>query len=400
MALATIAAVVGPKIKVRHGRDCHGLGFNVIVSHQTPRTLPWFDVIVAPFVGKVFEMQLALVKYGAARIEEEIARQRKELEQVVKSIQPDVELVARLRANLDRAPARLKPLVASSSAVPKDLARLLPESFDGGVVLVGVGSDPGADLLRLKAPERAHLAELLSRSWEGAPLSFGRVVQEAHLSLLWQTQQPLKHLLGKHGFEPAFLAVPTLILHDESEAKRIPTLPCESGWKHICGEIFDVRCLNRETVFTLSAEAEVALATFTRQVAEKLPGVPAALRPHLAWLPDLTARLAVLCWILAARQEVVVASNFVDEAIRMTRWFGRAHLLAAAAAILPTDTTDHADKTSVLLAKIRAKAPITRRDLRRCFDNQRVGWFDTALDTLVEEKKVRYDDSACLVTCP
>ena len=181
IALATLAAVVGPKVKLKRTRSNHALSFNVIIGHEAPRTLPWFDAITAPFVGLALDFQLALCREGSKKINEVIERQREELEQVSKTVAPNDELVARLRTELDRAPAQLKPNVASSSVVPKDLARMLTDSFDGGMTLAALRNDPGADLLRLKSPERAQLAEALSRSWDGMPLVLGHTFCEAHL---------------------------------------------------------------------------------------------------------------------------------------------------------------------------------------------------------------------------
>ena len=337
---------------------------------------------------------------GQKKINESIERQREELAQVSRTVAPNDELVARLQAGVDRAPSQLKPNVASSSVVPKDLARMLTDSFDGGMTLTALGNDPGADLLRLKAPERAQLAEAISRSWDGMPLMLGNSFCEAHLSLLWQTRQPLKTVFGKQGFQPDFVPVPTLLFSVTCVAgKRVGKFPGETGWKKLCGEIFDIRRLNRRTIFTLHAEAEAALADFAKHVATNLASLPSRLRGTADWLPDLAARLAGLFWILAARKETVIEKAFLVEAIKTTKWLGRQHLLAAVEAIASIDKADNADKQTGLLAKIRAKGPIKRRELRRSFDNQRVRWFDEALDTLIEEKKVQYDDFGHLTAC-
>ena len=224
-------------------------------------------------------------------------------------------------------------------------------------------------------------------------------MQDGELSLLWQTRQPLQDLLGRRGFDPAFLAVPALVFRDESAARRVPAFECEPGWKQLCTEIFDIRSLNREKVLSSDVYAESALAEFATQIAERLPSIPIALRPHVDWLLELTARLAGLFWNLAGHKETVVAKPALAEAIKATGWLGRQHLLAAAATLGPADTADTADPKSVLLAKIRSRGPISRRELRRCFNDQRVRWFDEALDTLLEEKKVQYNDSACLLAC-
>src|SRR5438067_1792558 len=58
VAYAIVAAALGPGVVLN---DVPA-PFNVIVSHTAPRTLPWFDALIAPFLGTVFDMQADLMR--------------------------------------------------------------------------------------------------------------------------------------------------------------------------------------------------------------------------------------------------------------------------------------------------------------------------------------------------
>ena len=393
VALATVAAALGPQVALIRGRHLIPVSFNAVVSHDSPRTLPWFDAVTAPLLGRVFDMQAAVVKRGH-EVRAEIDRNREDFDQAQKSISPNAELISLMKAGVDRAPASLKPFVATSGLAPKELCRLLPHSFDHGVVLVSAGNDPGADLLRLKTSDRADLTELLNRSWDRTPLSFGSTVYTGNISLLWQTRVSIRDLLGARGFA-GFLGVPSLFLEDASGFKGVPEFAHEAEWRGLISSLLNHRCVAEESLFTLSPEADAVFTSFSAQIAADLAEVPRPLHPHIAWLPELAPRLATIFSILGGHE---VVDEVAADAVEVVKSLGRQHVTAVAASA-SADAADTTDRKTVLLGKIRDKAPISRRDLRRSFEDQRVRWFDEALDALIEDKKVCYNDSGLLIPC-
>ena len=397
VALATLAAAIGPKVILVRGRQRCSPGFNVIVSHRGPRNLPWMDALMAPFLGRVFDLQTDLIKRGPKSIRNDQARRQQELAMVRQTTAPNPDLVERLEAEANCFNARLHPFVATSGMALKELAGLLPRAFDGGVTVAAVGNDPGSDFLRFKPAERAHLAQLLNRTWSGSPLAFGSEVRPGGINLLWATREPVTQLVGSRGFAPAFVSVPMLVFHDETQDAPLPKFASEARWDTTVGHLFDRRCRNQETAFTLHPDAEAVLADFAKHIAAQ-DSAPAAVRAHVSWLPDLASRLAIIYWTVAGHEEPVIDADTTAAAVEMTKWLGRQHAAAIAAAVA-VDSVDSADHQTKLLARIRAKAPISRRDLRRTYDDQRVRWFDAALDALLEDKKVRYTDECLLFAC-
>ncbi len=395
VALATLAAAIGPKIVLARGRHRYSPGFNVAISHCCPRGLPWMDAIVAPFTGRVFEMEAALFKQGPAALRDKNARRQNELAQARRTVGPNPDLLAHLEAEARRSDARMNPFVATSDMAPKELAGLLLRAFDGGVTVVAAGNDPGSDFLRLKPAERVHVAQLLNRTWNRTPLAFGSEVHTGGINILWATREAPSHLLDTRGFDPTFLAVPTLVLDDETDGAALPVFASEAKWDETVGHLFDRRCLNREVAFNLHPDAEAVLADFGKHLAAQHT-VPTGVRPHISWLPELANRLAIIYWVVAGHEEAGIDADMATAAVEMTKWIGRQHVAAVTSAV-PADNADSADNKAKLLAKIRAKAPISRRDLRRTFENQKVKWFDAVLDALLEEKKVRYNDEMLLV---
>ena len=398
VVLATLGAALGPRVTLHRTRQRCCPGINVVVTHRCPRTLPWVDAVTAPFVGRVFERQADLIRHGVPGTERANEHRRQGLAQARGTVRPDADLLARLQAEAEQSAARLKPFVAASGVAPKELADLLPRAFDHGVTLVTAGNDPVIDLQRLRPGERAHLAQLLDRSWVGTPLTFGSTVFPGHLHLLWSSRRPIEGFLGPVGFDTAAVSLPFLIFSDESGAAPLPEFAHELRWDQLIGHLFDCRCVGQPKVFTLHPDAEAVLTAFGQRVAGASGTVPEVLRPHVAWLPELAARVALIYWVAAGRDDPIIDAEMATAAMKMTKWISRQHVATLAAAILVDDAAP-ADNQAKLLAKIRAKAPVSRRDLRRCFDNQRIRWFDAALDTLLEDKKVRYNDDALLVPC-
>lgn len=396
VVLAALGAAIGPNVVLTCGRQRCTLGINVVVAHGCPLSLPWMDAITAPFIGRVFEMQADVVRLGLSGIEERDKRRSQAFTQARGTVHPKAELISRLETELGQSQARLKPFVAASGFAPKELAGLLPRAFDNGVTVVAAGNDPGVDLLRMKSAERAQLSQLLNRSWAGTPLTFGDTVLPGSVSLLWSTRKGIKQFIGSAGFDTAALPVPILVFADESSAAPLPQFACEPLWDKQVGHLFERRCLGQPTAYTLHGDAEAVLSEFSKHLAGMLNAVPAALRAHVGWLPELAARVTMIYWVVAGHDALVIDAEMTTAAVEMTKWLGRQHVAAMAVAV-PADNADLTDNQAKMLAKIRAKAPITRRDLRRTFENQKVQWFDAALDALLEAKKVRYNAEVLLV---
>lgn len=332
VVLGTLAAAIGPKVVLTRGRRRCSPLFNVIVSHRCPRTLPWMDAIMAPFTGRVFDLQANLTRQGVKGIEHDNRRRQQVFEQARHTIQPRADLLAQLQAEADHSSARLQPFVATTGVAPKELAGLLPQAFDGSVTLVTASNDPAAEFLRLKPAERAHFAQLLNRSWTGTPLAFGQEVLPGAVRLLWSTRQPLQTILGEAGFDPALVAVPTLVFADDTDGAELPPFASEPRWDHTVAHFFEHRCLNELTTFSLHPDAEALLIDFDKQLAAH-DAVPPAVRPHLSWLPDLAARVAMIYHVVTGHEEPVIDAAIVGAALEMTKWMGRQHVANAARAV-------------------------------------------------------------------
>jgi len=404
-ALAIAAAAVGPNTKhPRSGRPGLCAMFNLVVTHAAPRTLTWFDALASPFIERVLEMQMEFTRDGPAYIRKIVAQLETDLKNASRTIRPDPGLVGRLRDDGQRYQSRLKPFVATARLSLREAAQFLPESFDGAMTAVALGSDPGDDLLRLRQSERAALAELLNRSWSGIPLSIGAETHAGLLSILWQTRRGPAEILGGRGFDPgAFLPAPILLLQEPKvpSSSAMPSLPNEAVWRQALDMVFDVRCLNRELTYEFSPEAEAVMEKFRSDVDQRLGKLPARLRAHAVWLPDLAAHLALLFCLLAGQPEAVIGEKTAADAVAVTTWIGRQHLISVAPALSVAGAAlaDGTDRAGAMLAKIEARGPLTRRDLWVSYDNPRASWFGPTLQGLLSVGRVRLNERKQLVAC-
>ena len=395
--LAVAAAALGPNVVLARRRPVSP-AFNVVVTHTSPRTLPWMDALTAPFLGPIFDMQVALVKKTPTVIQAEVLNLQKQVAQARQTQSPDPELLASLQDEADRAPAQLKPFTTTSSVTLKALFHLLGHCFDNDITTTGIGNDIGADFLQLKPDERAALSESLNRSWAGAPLCHGTKTIRASINLLWQTRCNPTELIGPRGFDPNRIPVPALFLHDDCQASPLPEFPSEARWGLALKRFFEHRCLARRTPYTTKPEAEDVLNQFADDFATGLESAPCNLRPYLAWLPELAPKLALLNWILRGNSGMEIDETTATEAVELVKWMGRQHAQTISPAVTP-DPAANTDKKSRLLSKIHEKAPISRRELRRCFHDQQVRWFDEALDAIIEGKLARYNEDVLLIPC-
>jgi len=412
-ALATAAAALGPKVRLARSRGKRAAmygslpaAFNLSIFHQAPRGLSWFEVITAPLVKSALDLQAALYRIGIEATKEEITQRGRDLLLARHSVNPNPKFLREAEAQNARLTARLKPAVITTDPSFQNLSSALAlHSFDQGVTLMGIGNDPAFHLTKLKASERQKIAELLNRSWEGLPLqcSGNRVIGAGSFSLLLATRTEPSALTGRSGFDPAFMAVPVLMLEDtttmgggaEKASGAIEELPHEKVWKDAVEGLWDFRSCQTGVVYSLSQEAEKRLGDFAASIGEALAALPAHFRPHVVWLPELAWRMALLLWILSFEGETVISEAVAADAVELTRWLGMKHLETLLRPAGHTDgaaATDSKDPLKVMLRKIRTKGPLTRRQLRRSFDDQRTEWFDPLLDHLLESGQVRCDE--------
>jgi hypothetical protein len=385
--LATAAATLGGSA-MGERRHLTTLGFNIVIAHHAAHSLPLFDAAVAPFVDAALDLQVAACSQGPVALKRQIAARLQDLEAARGAINPPLELIAEAENALARLKARLGPMILTNRVRGKEVGAAVARSFDGAVMLTGIGGDVGSDFLRLKADERAGLAEVLTRSWTGVPLSFGRHTLSGAVTALWQTRCPVKTLVGRHGFAPEFLSPPLLYLDDDSTASP----PVSPPWRACIDLLFNYRCRQVAAVYRPSDPAESALQAYEAEIA----CVPANMRQHAWWLPGLALRLAALFAILESRSEAVIDEAMARRAITITRLLGRQHLATVAQVLVPADA-DIADRKRIMHEKILVRQPLSRRELWRSYDQPKAEWFVAALEALLCDKKVIFDEQKRLI---
>jgi hypothetical protein len=174
-------------------------------------------------------------------------------------------------------------------------------------------------------------------------------------------------------------------------------------WQTLVNRLFDRRCLSKEPkLYTLTIGAEEVLFQWSNGFTAKLEALPVELARHLVWLPQLTRRLALLMEVMGNPGGETISEAAARAAIGVTKALGRAHIGTLLEIIVPaknglTDATDRTDKSAEMLSMVLKKGPISRRELRRSFDDQRIGWFDETLQGLMSLGKVRRGEDGLLV---
>jgi len=192
---------------------------------------------------------------------------------------------------------------------------------------------------------------------------------------------------------------PVLYLCDPNPvAVRVPESDEEQNWVQLLKRIFDLRCTGEKTHCSIDLAAEGSFGEFDRKL-QTAPGVPAGLREHLVWLPELAERIAAILAVLENLPSI--NPECAARAIAVTRWLGRQHLKdiglqTSAATAAPADISRAAE---VMLEKIRGKGPLSRRELRRSYNNPDPAWFVPTLESLLKHQKIRASGENRLEAC-
>ena len=398
VALALAATAIGPSRIVRHNRADLTALFNVMIAHTGTRELPWFHLLQSRLVQHVVAMQRALSKNGVEGTHRLIAQRLSDLDAARRSNNPPVDLIEIAITEIAQLKARLKPEIILGLPSPAEITAATPNSFDTGLWLTSLGSDPLDDLSVLTPADRRLLATWLNTQWAGAELP--QAAQPGKLSILWSTRTTsLRHLAHWREFHSGSMPIPLLILTSLDEPIPVPEkpLPCEAGWETLIDEAFKMRCHNHEQGYFIDP-AQPLFQDFQNDIARHLEQVPEVFRNHITWLPTFAPKLALLFHILNGESERKIPRETAENAVAVARWIGGKHLQSLVAA-LPissnppvTDTTASTDDPQAanrMLQKIRDNGPISRRNLRRTYNRPREQGFDITLDALLATGAVK-----------
>jgi hypothetical protein len=155
----------------------------------------------------------------------------------------------------------------------------------------------------------------------------------------------------------------------------------------------------------MSEEAEILMQEFSREVDEVCQKMSRSLARQCVWLPDLARRVAALFSVFQEKPEHIVDGDIAYAGIATVKWLAAGHVdvVMAFEEVSLTHTADNVaptDKSSpdkVMLRKIKQKAPVSRRQLWRSYDNPRATVFQATLDRLIRDGRVACNEKNLLV---
>lgn len=295
----------------------------------------------------------------------------------------------------------LVPLVSPSAVMarmtPGDLKDAFDNSPDKIVSLGQFGLDPVVDVLQLSAGDRKELLRHLACSWEGQPLLLGRKICRGHLSLVWATHEQMILPLIESGFFDGTPAPPILWMPGgNGKIRSENTSGPGKDWNSLIEAAVRWRP-TKPQMMELEAGAKAAFFAFQKYV-EHCDEFPCA--RYLTLLPGLALRLGLVLAALDNQSKGGRVSECqMTTAVLLTKWFAGRHIQALASSDIfsvpaVADTiaaTDKTDPAAVMLRKIRQKAPVSRRQLWRSYNDPKVSWFNETLKYLLNMGKVFKD---------
>jgi len=362
--------------------------------------------IQGPYVARVHGLQMELLREGISKTEQEIQKRLADQREAIKTVPLTQGMIDRLKADVARLQARLYPHVISDRLSVRTIGDLLTKSFDNSVVALTISTDGLDDLGVLKPVERRDIARILNLAWAGKmiPLSSGSI--PGTVSVLWATPQANLARLGTwKEFHGGAMPVPILLLSSTEPMKVIKQIAEVAVWRDIVNHFFDARCTEEiGRTYSFTSDAEAYLATWEEEYLATLDTVPPEMGRHLVWLPALACRIAMLIRVTREGNGNEISLEDVRAAVVITKGLASAHLRTLVKFMFPgktgkTDGVDRADRSAIMLAKIRQEGPLTQRELRRTYNDPNPEWFVPALEKLIDAGLVRYDEKGALVAC-
>jgi len=146
----------------------------------------------------------------------------------------------------------------------------------------------------------------------------------------------------------------------------------------------------------LLESAEITLLVMSRlhNQLRDLPTAPPALQPLLQALPSIAFRLCAASFCLQTEPDI---ENTAKSAAEMARWFGGKMINSWVNARRQTVIVDTESAAEVMLARIQAKGPLTKRQLYRSYHDQSPGIHNPVIEQLLAESKITTDEKGRLM---
>jgi len=174
-----------------------------------------------------------------------------------------------------------------------------------------------------------------------------------------------------------------------AERKRFDLAPEENFQRYIriLRDRHHVRSTGVIRCFTLSLEARGRYGAACQELQSAIDNAP-ELQPWLDLWPRFILKLALLLHISAHEKPAKeIGGNAVDQAAALMKSVGGKGLLwiQKAGLLKPTHELKEIADIDVLVAKVKMKGPLTRRDLVRCYHGKRLRDLEPVLAKAIEQ---------------
>ena len=396
-ALAVATSGLGSAAVVRGLKSRRNVtpAFNLILAMTGDRSPAWLSILTSDLYDWIFERQKLLIQWGDDQLDKRIKKATADLQSQRSRLPP--ETLEKMENGLALLETARRPVAFTEKLAPKKIAKAIKYCFDGAVFLGDPTSDLVPSFAALRAMEQHDFARMIRASWSGLPPFTGDEFILGATTLFWVIEEA--SLFPLFDIEVVTEApMPVLwITSPRNGPCGGGKLSSEKAWSDYIHRILLFRQKRTCAQFSLNVEAAAVLGEFERQIAGLDPEGPCGIARHLAFLPELAVRFAVLLEVCkeVKGNEQVITEESATAAVRLTRWLAQEHLEVLRnhlPAIKPyADNTACADKSSpeeVMQRKIERRGTLTTRELWRSYNKPRAQWFHDTLNSLIQSGKV------------
>ena len=219
--------------------------------------------------------------------------------------------------------------------------------------------------------------------------------------LILATPEETSEFLAHHGQLPIGVQTALMCFHSEAKPAKLGNQLCQpmkslDVWKARLLYLMEGRIAIRNTalygyedpIIKVPEAASLRLLAMHNDVVDLLPHAPPAIHSQLLALPDLAWRLCAASHFTQSCLGTPITENTAYFATVMAKWFGGRVISAWVQAQQRAAITDAETTIDLMLARIRFRGPLTRRELYRTYRDQRVGLHEPLIERLLADAKI------------
>tara|TARA_R110002096_G_scaffold273422_1_gene467198 strand:- start:265 stop:1851 length:1587 start_codon:yes stop_codon:yes gene_type:complete len=288
---------------------------------------------------------------------------------------------------------QLNPLAITVSSTAEEILQSKKFALDRSVTNLAPHDNEMIQLLSAPVNTKTEIANLCRSGFDGGVVVHaGKVRRAPSFSMIHRVSKGTLIKYLKDSIFSQGVTSRSLILDLSSQQTKLIDFDCvwegaDEAYERLIGGWYQARCEGVELTFSLSREAVELFQNFCSDLNEHCDGNPAIVRWIEHW-PKVVLKLALAVHLSSGLGvPTAIGADVMARAVGLLRGSGVEGLrtLSELGFLLSEEEQRRGFEIDVLIAKIRMKGPVTRRDLVRSYSGMKTA----VLESLVSDAMAR-----------